>query len=190
LISPLTSTRNLSGHSIEIPNTRSPDGKFALFSVYLDGTTFAVAAIVTTDRKRCLAVASSFPYGSNVRDRKPKSYLTVLWSTNSTYVAIHDSARRHSLLEVFACSESGGQQVELPNLFKMMSTKDFIPANPRSSGQKPIEWIENKRLVVEVRAETRLGKKRRSPRRATLLWDQMIFFEASLITRRFSLCSL
>ncbi len=158
-VTPERVTRNLSGNSIEIPNTRSPDGKFAIFSVYLDGTTFAVAAIVTTDRKRCLAVTSSLPYGSNVRDRKPKSYLTVLWSTNSTYVAVHDSARRHSRLEVFACSESGGRQVALPNLFKMMSTKGLIPPNPRSSGQKPIEWIENKRLVVEVRAKTRSGKK-------------------------------
>ena len=95
-VTPERVTRNQPGHSIEIPKTRSPDGKLALFSVYLEGTTAAVAAIVTTDRKRCLAVSSSLPYGSNVRDRKPKSYLTVLWSTNSTHVAIHDSARKHS----------------------------------------------------------------------------------------------
>lgn len=152
-------TRNLPGHSIEIPNTRSPDGKLALFSVYLEGTTAAVAAIVTTDRKRCLAVSSSLPYGSNVRDRKPESYLTVLWSTNSTHVAIHDSSQKHSKLEVFACGESEGRQVELPDLFNIMTAKGTIPPSPRSSGQEPLEWIDDKRLIVEVRAETTSGEK-------------------------------
>ncbi len=158
-VTPERVTRNLPDYCIEIPGTRSPDGKLALFSVYLEGTTAAVAAIVTTNRTRCLAVTSSLPYGSNVRDRKPESYLTVLWSTNSTHVAIHDSARKHSRLEVFAFGESGGRQVKIPDLFKIMTTKGIIPPTSLSSGQEPLEWIDDKRLVVEIRAKTRLGEK-------------------------------
>ena len=155
-VTPERVTRNLPDHPLEIPDTRSPNGKLALYSVYLEGTTAAVAAIITTNLKRCLAVTSSLPYGSNVRDRKPESYLTVLWSTNSTYVAIHDSARKHSRLEVFAFGESRGRQVELPDLFRIMTAKGIMPPNPLSSGQEP---IDNKHLVVEVRAKTKSGEK-------------------------------
>lgn len=62
-ITPERVTKNLTGESIEIPNTRSPDGRLALFAVYLDGTTAAATGLVTTDRKQCLAVSSSHPYG-------------------------------------------------------------------------------------------------------------------------------
>jgi len=151
-------TRNLSGRVIEIPGSRSPNGKLSIFSVNLDGTTGAVAAIVTTDLNRCLAVSSAHPYGSNIRDRKPKSYLTVLWSNDSRYVAIHDSILKHSRLEVFVCDESGGRQIDLPDLLEVMIAKGIIPPEPASSGQEPIEWIDDKHLLVEVRAKTKLGE--------------------------------
>lgn len=150
-------TKNLSSDAIEIPNTRSPDGKVALFSVYLDGSTVAVAALVTTDRKQCLAVGSSHPYGANIRDRSPKSYLTVLWSTNSMRVAIHDSASKHSRLEVFSLNPSGTSQVQLPDLFALMLREGVVTSNAPSSGQEPLQWFDDRHLLLEFRARTEAG---------------------------------
>ena len=150
-------TKDLAGESIEIPNTRSPDGKLALFSVYLDGTTAAVAGLVTTDRQRCLAVSSSLPYGSNVRDRSPKSYLAVLWSTNSTRVAIHDSARKHSRVEVYALDPSTCRQVQLPDLFALMVAQGLVTETAKSSGEEPLQWLDDDHLLGEFRAKTETG---------------------------------
>ena len=159
-------TRNLPGDSVEIPNARSPNGKLALFSVYLDGTTGAVVGIVTTDRKRCFAVTSSHPYGANVRDRTPKSYLTVLWSSNSTHVAIHDSASKHSRLQVFVLDDSGGRQVALPHLLPIMIADGTVASPVVSSGEEPLEWIDDNRLLVEFRSKTDSGE--RVSRRITI----------------------
>jgi hypothetical protein len=144
--------------TVEIPNTRSPDGQYALFAISTEGTA-GVTGIATSNRKTCLAITSVFEYGLNYDDRKPTSYLTVLWSSDSTYVAIHDSARKHSRLEVFAFGDSGARKVEFPDLFMVMSAQDIMPPNPLSSGQEPLEWIDAKHLVVEVRAKTQSGKK-------------------------------
>ncbi len=156
-VTPERVTKNVSGEAIEIPNTRSPDGKMALFAVYLDGTTAAVTGLVTTDRQRCLAVSSSLPYGSNVRDRSPKSYLTVLWAANSTRVAIHDSARKHSRVEVYALDPAACRQVELPSLSAFMVAEGILSETPSSSGEQPLQWLDDHHLLVEFRAKTEAG---------------------------------
>ncbi len=156
-VTPERVTKNLTGELIEIPNTRSPDGKLALFSVYLEGTTAAVAGLVTTDRQRCLAVSSSLPYGSNVRDRSPKSYLTVLWSTNSNRVAIHDSARKYSRIEIYVIDSSACRRVQLPDLFALMVAQGVVTGTARSSGEQPLQWIGDNHLLVEFRAKTETG---------------------------------
>ena len=151
---------SLTGPYLEIPNTRSRDGQYALFAINVQGTTAAVVGIApTAGSKRCLAVTSVLPYGSGVEDRKDKSYLTVLWSPSSTRVAIHDSARKHSLLELYALHNGDARKVELPDLLRFVMAEGVLVQMPVSSGQEPLEWKDDHHLYVEFRAKTSAGSR-------------------------------
>ena len=137
--------------TVEIPNTRSPGGRYALFSISTEGTA-GVTGIATTDRKTCLAITSVFQYGLNYDDRKPTSYLTVLWSSDGTYAAIHDSARKHSRLEVYALSD-GARKIDVAAALAQAALTETLV----SSGEEPLKWIGNTALVVECRGKRQSG---------------------------------
>lgn len=96
-------------------------------------------------------------YGSNIADRSPESYLTVLWSTNSTRVAIHDSAGKHSRVEVFALAGSGCRRIHVPDLFALMVAQGIVPETAKSSGEEPLQWLDDNHLLVEFRAKAEDG---------------------------------
>ncbi|MCC5850396.1 MAG: M48 family metalloprotease [Verrucomicrobia bacterium] len=139
--------------TVEIPNTRSPDGRYALFAISIEGTA-GVTGIASTDRQRCLALTSVFNYGLSVDDRRPQSYLTVLWSADSSHVAIHDSARKHSRLEVYRVSATTAQEINVVDVLARATGNDPLV----SSGQEPLEWVENNGLVVECRGRLQTGE--------------------------------
>jgi hypothetical protein len=139
--------------TVEIPNTRSPDGRYALFAISTEGTA-GVTGIASTGRQRCLAVTSVFQYGLNYDDRRPQSYLTVLWSADSSRVAIHDSARKHSRLEVYRINATTARRIDVSgSLTQAMAAETLV-----SSGQEPLEWVGNARLVVECRGKLQTGE--------------------------------
>lgn len=139
--------------TVEIPNTRSPDGRYALFAISTEGTA-GVTGIATTDRQKCLVVTSVFQYGLNYDDRRPESYLTVLWSADSSRVAIHDSIRKHSRLEVYRVNVPTARRIHVSDLLaQAMGTETLV-----SSGQEPLEWVGNTGLAVECRGRLATGE--------------------------------
>lgn len=140
-------TRYLREYSVEIPNTKSPDGRYALFAYSIEGTTAGKTALATTDRKRCLAITDVLPYGLNMNDRRPQSYLTVLWSKDSSRVAIHDSAPKHSTLQVFHLEKDMAQSINISKQVEgVQNRQTFV-----SSGQQPLEWKGPDQLFLELR---------------------------------------
>jgi len=135
-------------------HSTSPNGKWALFEInrYDIGlpTTSTAIAVVTADRSRLIGLLDCVT--NHETDLPYKSYLTTLWSSDSAYLALHDSTPKNSTMKIYRVTDVGLDQIKLPDL--------LIPARAQfrlgeqkisGSGQLPIAWSKADTLIVEVR---------------------------------------
>ena len=147
-----------------VKRSKSPDGKLALFEFfYWDGDTPDTAmtssgiGLAPLDRSKLL-----FDTGSRTKwqtNKEVPSFLTFLWTPDSTLLATHDSLDKHSKLNVFRVTTAGVTSLDIPGLLKISSAKLGIDSSTVSaSGQLPSRWIQARALEVTVRMTSPRGK--------------------------------
>jgi hypothetical protein len=140
-----------------VKNSESPDHQWAIFEVhaYDIGMPTTAIAVVVADVKRtrmlgyidaCNRIAADFP------DHR---YLDIKWAPGSTYLALHDSTARNSVLHLYHVTETGLTPLHLPDL-KQAALKqlDLTGQKVSSSGQIPIRWTSPDTLLIQVRVKT------------------------------------
>lgn len=146
--------RNLED-AFEIPGSRSPNGQFALYCINLGDTTARFIGIMPTSRESLGLETRLFPHGS---DRKGyKRFLKVVWSSDSNFVAAHDSSKRHSELFIYEVQNEFIKQLKVPDITSIMKSKIPTNAKVQSSGQIPISWLSRTELLVLVRLRDKSG---------------------------------
>src|SRR6187399_870897 len=97
-----------------VPNSTSPDGKVCLLEVFHHDTTQNSVIFATTDRTKNLGYAPATTVWST--DIPYKGRTTIVWSPDSSRVAIHDSLGKHSTLEIRRLADAQVEPVEVPDL--------------------------------------------------------------------------
>lgn len=147
--------RNLS-NLFEIPGSRSPDGAYALYCINQGLTAATFIGIMPTTRESVRLETQFFQHGSN--KKQYKQFLKVVWTSDSSLVAAHDSSKRHSKLFIYKIQNGSIAQLNVPDLVSIMKTT--LPQNIeiKSSGPIPIRWVSPTELIVLVRLKDKSGK--------------------------------
>jgi hypothetical protein len=143
-------------NAFEIPGSRSPDGVYALYCINRGLTTATFIGIMPTTRESLGLETKLFQHGSDKKEYK--QFFKVVWTSDSSLVAAHDSSKRHSELFVYKIQNGSIAQLNVPDLVSIMKTT--LPENIeiRSSGQIPIRWVSPTELIVLVRLKDKSGK--------------------------------
>ncbi len=146
--------RNLED-AFEIPGSRSPNGEYALYCINRGYTTATFIGIMSTNRESLSIETQLFSHGSDKKEYN--QYLKVVWSSNSTLLAAHDSSKRNSKLFIYKVQNELVNRLKVPDLVSIM--KSTLPTNieVQSSGQIPIKWLSPNELLVLVRLKDNSG---------------------------------
>lgn len=141
-----------------VPGSTSPDKKFFLLEVFHDGTTQNSVIFSNADRTANLGWASLATVWST--DIPYPKRTVIIWSPDSTLVALHDSLNKHSVVAIYRNSDSGFVSLEVPDLLAEACRRWSVArADLVSSGQRPLRWDGNDKVAVEVSAKRKSGKK-------------------------------
>jgi len=148
-----------------LPNSTSPDGKFCLLLLdfFHSDTTQTSVIFATTDRSKNLGYApvltvwiSGIPYIHTNRT-------TIIWASDSSRVAIHESLRgkKNSTLEIRRLVGGQFEPVTVPDLL-LTACQQWGISRERvvSSGQRPTRWAADDIITVEVSAMLKEGGQR------------------------------
>jgi len=126
------------------------------------GMPMTANAIAVADAKRSTLIGLLNCETHHGTDLPYHAYLTVLWSPDSGYLAIHDSTPKHSLLKLYRVTGSGLKPIDLPDLRQLAATSFHLTEKKiHSSGQMPIKWSAADSLIVQVRLTTDEGVKQK-----------------------------
>jgi hypothetical protein len=137
-----------------LPDSVSPDGKWALYDLnaYDMGTptTATAMAVADTHRSTLLGILDCITQDSV--DAPLKTYLTIKWSPDSEFLALHDSTSKNSVLQIYKITATELKKLPVPDLRRLAADQLQIPENKIThSGQVPMEWSKSGDLVVRVR---------------------------------------
>jgi hypothetical protein len=137
-----------------LPDSTSPDGKWALFDLnaYDMGTPTTATAMVVADTNRTTLLGIlDCPPPIDV-DAPLKTYLTIKWSPDSKYLALHDSTPKNSVLQIYQLTATALKKLTVPDLRRLAADQLQIPEKKISgSGQVPVKWSQAGDLIVRVR---------------------------------------
>ena len=130
-----------------------------LYCIHRGLTTATAMVLMNRSRSKILA---DIPIRSTYSSPRPAhEWLDVVWNSEGTAVAIHDTLDKDSKVLVFRVSGGGGfESVSLPD-FRVLNAKriginiDLI----QSSGQEPIKWTKERMVMIEFRYQTKDGKR-------------------------------
>jgi len=137
-----------------VPDSTSPDRKWALFEInrYDMGMPMTATAIAVADLHRAILLGLLNCETHWSTDLPYKSYLTIKWSPDSEYLAIHDSTPKNSVLQIYRVTATELRSINLPDLHRIAAEEMQIPEKKiTSSGQLPVEWTKSGDMVVRVR---------------------------------------
>ncbi|MGL5018295.1 MAG: hypothetical protein ACRDBP_09195 [Luteolibacter sp.] len=141
-----------------VPGSTSPDKKHCLLEVFHDGTTQNSVIFSNADRTGNLGRASLATVWST--DIPYSKRAAILWSPDSTSVALHDSLNKHSVVAIYRHSDSGFASLETPDLLAEACRRWSVDrVDLLSSGQRPLRWDGNEKIAVEVSAKQKSSKK-------------------------------
>lgn len=141
-----------------VPGSVSPDKKHCLLEVFHNGTTRNSVIFSNTDRTANLGRVSLATVWST--DIPYSKRAVILWSPDSTSVALHDSLNKHSAIAIYRLSGSGLASLKIPDLLEQACRHWNIHRTELvSSGQRPLRWNGNDRIAVEVSAKRKSGRK-------------------------------
>ena len=141
-----------------VPGSTSPDKKLCLLEVFHDGTTQNSVIFSNADRTANLGWASLATVWST--DIPYSKRAVIIWSPDSTLVALHDSLNKHSVVDIYRRSDSGFATLETPDLLVEACRRWSVDrADLVSSGQRPLRWDSDDKIAVEVSAKRKSGKK-------------------------------
>lgn len=136
-----------------IGGSKSPDGKFVVFRIYRGDTTASAFALATADRQHLLLLLDVT--ASTGRADKPPNYLTLLWNTNSTFLALHDSLPKFSRLQVIRVRKDSATQVKLGEVIRSTALQRLRISESQisSAGEPPLRWLSENTLLVNARVK-------------------------------------
>ena len=141
-----------------VPGSTSPAKKHCLLEVFHDGTTQNSVIFSNADRTANLGWASLATVWST--DIPYSKRAVIIWSPDSTSVALHDSLNKHSVVAIYRRSDSGFASLETPDLLAEACRRWSVDRGDLvSSGQRPLQWDGNDKIAVEVSAKRKSGKK-------------------------------
>jgi hypothetical protein len=141
-----------------VPGSTSQDKKHCLLEVFHDGTTQNSVIFSNADRTANLGWASLATVWST--DIPYSKRAIIIWSPDSTSVALHDSLNKHSVVAIYRRSDSGFASIEAPDLLAEACRRWSVDRTDMvSSGQRPLRWDGNDKIAVEVSAKRKSGKK-------------------------------
>lgn len=143
----------------QIPSRISPDRKFAMFEVFHSETTQTSVIVATLDRTLNLG---RIPVPTEWSTDQPyKGRTVILWSPDSTLVAVHDSLAKHSAVSVHRLTPQALEKVPLPPLLdQACATLKVDRASLRSSSQIPEAWLDDGGLRVKIELRCKDGTRR------------------------------
>lgn len=137
-----------------LPDSVSPDGKWALFDLnaYDMGMPTTATAIAVADSHRTTLLGLLDCVTHEMTDLPYKTYLTIKWSPDSKYLALHDSTPKNSVLQIYQITATELKKLAVPDLHRMAADQLQIPEKKiTGSGQVPVEWSKSGDLIVRVR---------------------------------------
>ncbi len=139
-----------------VPGSTSPDRKLCLLEVFYGDTTQTSVIFATADRSKSLGAAPITTVWST--DIPYQGRTTIVWSPDSSGVAIHDSLGKHSVLEIRRLEGAQFQTVAVPDLLLAACQRWGISRERViSSGQRPTNWTAAGNITVEVSAKIKGG---------------------------------
>jgi hypothetical protein len=137
-----------------VAHSTSPNGKWELFEInrYDMGRPTTDRAVAVMDTHGTTLVGLLDCENHIAVDFPDHAYLTIKWSPDSSYLAIHDSTPKNSVLEIYQITASELQKLSVPDLRHLAAAQLQIPEKKiTGSGQLPVEWSKSGDLTVRVR---------------------------------------
>ena len=141
-----------------LPNSTAPNGQFCFIEGFKGPTTGTAIVLASADRQRVLASAELATLFST--DRPYKGRITIVWSPDSTRVAMHDAINKNSTLAILRAAGNTFESVSVPDLLAAACARWGIArTRVATSGQRPLRWSDDI-LTVEVSARLKDGGSR------------------------------
>ena len=156
-ISPLQPS-DLQAGTILVGST-SPNGKLCFIEAFISPYTMNAIVLAAADRTRVVAEAPlATAYSTDLPHR---GRISIIWSPDSTRVALHDAISKNSTLAILRERGDNFEVVTLPDLLEEACQRWRIKRGSiASSAQRPLRWITDDSLEIEVSAKTKSGQKR------------------------------
>jgi hypothetical protein len=141
-----------------VPGSISPDKKHCLLEVFHNDTTQNSVIFSPSDRTANLGHASLSTVWSS--DIPYKKRTVILWSPDSSSVALHDSLYKHSVLAIYRRGDHEFAPLTLPALLDEACKRWSVDRGELvSSGQRPVRWDANDKISIELTAKRKAGEK-------------------------------
>lgn len=141
-----------------VPGSMSPDEKHCLLEVFHSDTTQNSVIFSNPERSADLGFAPLSTVWST--DKPYEKRTVILWSPDSTSVALHDSLAKHSAAEIYRLGDHQFAPLAIPDLLEeACRIWDVDRGKLVSSGQRPLRWDGNEKISVEVTAKRKAGGK-------------------------------
>jgi hypothetical protein len=141
-----------------VPGSISPDKKHCLLEVFHHDTTQNSVVFSPSDRTANLGQASLATVWST--DIPYQKRTVILWSPDSTSVAVHDSLDKNSVLAIYRRGDHEFAPLDMPALLDEACRRWSVDRGELvSSGQRPVRWDANDKISVEVTAKRKTGGK-------------------------------
>lgn len=139
-----------------VNGSKSPDGKYGLFEFNFwagktpdSATTATGIGLAPVDRSQLLFVIDSRTKW--MTDKKVTSFLTFLWSSDSSMLATHDSGDKHSKVSICRVSDGRVSSLDLPDLLAIACARLGVARTAVSaSGQLPEKWLSKEVLLIAI----------------------------------------
>lgn len=141
-----------------VPGSNSPDRNYCMLEVFHHGTTQNSVIFSNADHTANLGQAPLATVWST--DIPYPKRAAIIWSPDSTWVAIHDTLNKHSVLSIYGRGKLEFAPLTMPDLLaEACRIWSVDRAELVSSGQRPLRWDANDEITVELTAKRKMGGK-------------------------------
>ena len=156
-----SSLHALSQESMEVKQSRSPDGKyrFQISSVSEDRSLSAVE-LISAKNGQPVGEPLVVGYGYYPSTADPE-VLKILWAPDSKTVAVMTRGTKHTCqVQLYLLTEKGLQPIPLAPAITVAAQKELgSTENTRSIWEKPAQWLDSDRIIIRATGSTQLAGK-------------------------------
>ena len=154
-----SSLNALSQESMEVKQSRSPDGKYRFqISSVKEDRSYSAVELISAKNGQPVGEPLHVGYGYYPHTAEPE-VLQILWAPDSKTVAVMTrGTKRTRQVQLYALTEKGLQPIPLsPGVTEAAQKELDSTENTRSIWEKPVRWLDSDQVVIRATGSTMLA---------------------------------